>query len=160
MVSLVFSNSSWTSSSSSPHHSLHSHPTFEMGSSSSKPARKLGSEVASSVSRAVPSAAKPSANPTPAPSAAGKARVPPTEYAAAMSKQGSQYAPPASTHREQETQRQQQQASETKSADIMRDAYDPQFLQNLSRLGQVKVPKNATNYQPVSAHTRPYFAHL
>lgn len=37
----------------------------------------------------------------------------------------------------------------------MRDAYDPQFLQNLSRLGQVKVPKNATNYQPVSLPLSP-----
>ncbi|SAM80892.1 uncharacterized protein UBRO_02628 [Ustilago bromivora] len=122
-----------------------------MGSSSSKPARKLGSEVASSVARAVPSAAKPSANPNPAPAApsnAGKDRVPPTEYGASTAKQSSQYAPYASTRREQETQRQQQQASETKSADIMRDAYDPQFMQNLSRLGQVQVPKNATNYQP------------
>lgn len=36
----------------------------------------------------------------------------------------------------------------------MRDAYDPQFLQNLSRLGQVKVPKNATNYQPTDQMLR------
>lgn len=122
-----------------------------MGSSSSKPARKLGSEVVSSVSRAVPSATKPSPNPTPAP---GKARVPPTEYGASTAQQGSQYAPSASTRREQETHRQQSQASETKSADIMRDAYDPQFLQNLSRLGQVKVPKNATNYQPTDQMLR------
>lgn len=35
----------------------------------------------------------------------------------------------------------------------MRDAYDPQFMQNLSRLGQVQVPKNATNYQLVSSKT-------
>ncbi|SPO23275.1 uncharacterized protein UTRI_01953 [Ustilago trichophora] len=123
-----------------------------MGSSSSKPARKLGSEVASSISRAVPSAAKPSTNPTPTPSAS--ARVPPTEYGASAAQQASQYAPSGSTRREQETQRQQQQASETKSADIMRDAYDPQFLQNLSRLGQVKVPKNATNYQPTDQMLR------
>lgn len=123
-----------------------------MGSSSSKPTRKLGSEVASSVSRAVPSAAKPSSNPSPAPS--GSARVPPTEYAASTAKQGAQFAPSASTRREQETQRQQNQASETKSADIMRDAYDPQFLQNLSKLGQVKVPKNATNYQPTDQMLR------
>ncbi|KAJ9478166.1 hypothetical protein PHBOTO_001722 [Pseudozyma hubeiensis] len=117
-----------------------------MGSSSSKPARKLGSEVASTVSRAAPSAAKPSASPAPGPTS-GKARVPPTEYGASTAKQGSQFAPSASTRREQEMQRQQQQASEHKSADIMRDAFDPQFMQNLSRLGQVKVPKNATNYQ-------------
>ncbi|TKY87171.1 hypothetical protein EX895_003848 [Sporisorium graminicola] len=123
-----------------------------MGSSSSKPVRKLGSEVASSVSRAVPAAAKPSANPTPAPS--GTNRVPPAEYGAATAQQGSQYAPSPAGRREQETQRQQQQASETKSADIMRDAYDPQFLQNLSRLGQVKVPKNATNYQPTDQMLR------
>ncbi|SNX83102.1 uncharacterized protein MEPE_01808 [Melanopsichium pennsylvanicum] len=127
-----------------------------MGSSSSKPARKLGSEVASSVARAVPYAVKPSSNPnpTPAPSASGKARVPPTEYGAQTAKQGAQFAPSASNRREQETQRQQQQASETKNADIMRDAYDPQFLQNLSRLGQVKVPKNATNYQPTDQMLR------
>ncbi len=118
-----------------------------MGSSSSKPARKLGSEVASTVSRSVPSAAKAKPNPAPAASA----RVPPTEYAASTAQQSSQYAPSAATRREQETQRQQSQASETKSADIMRDAYDPQFLHNLSRLGQVQVPKNATNYQPVSS---------
>ncbi|CBQ71988.1 conserved hypothetical protein [Sporisorium reilianum SRZ2] len=123
-----------------------------MGSSSSKPARKLRSEVASSVSRAVPSAAKPTANPAPAPTATS--RVPPTEYGASTAKQGSQYAPSAATRREQETQRQQQQASETKSAEILRDAYDPQFLQNLSRLGQVKVPKNATNYQPTDQMLR------
>ncbi|KIS70602.1 uncharacterized protein UMAG_10874 [Mycosarcoma maydis] len=121
-----------------------------MGSSSSKPARKLGSEVASTVSRSVPSAAKPSANAV----RAQPGKAPPSEYGAATAKQGSQYAPPASTRREQEMQRQQQQASETKSADIMRDAYDPQFLQNLTRLGQVKVPKNATNYQPTDQMLR------
>lgn len=83
--------------------------------------------------------------------------MPPTEYGASTAKQGSQYAPSAASRREQETKRQQQQqqASETKSADIVRDAYDPQFMQNLSRLGQVNVPKNATNYQPVSVTTQP-----
>ncbi|PWZ00493.1 hypothetical protein BCV70DRAFT_199772 [Testicularia cyperi] len=127
-----------------------------MGSSSSKPARKLGSTVSQAVSRNTPSA--PSAAQTAqrvARDAAGTPSPSPTTSASpSATKAQGEYAPSGTAFREQETQRQQAQSSETKSADIMRDAYDPQFLQNLSRLGQVKVPKNATNYEPTDQMLR------
>ncbi|KAN0060508.1 hypothetical protein ACQY0O_007843 [Thecaphora frezii] len=39
-------------------------------------------------------------------------------------------------------------ASESKTQDIVRDASDPQLLKNLARLGAVKIRKQATNYEP------------
>lgn len=132
-----------------------------MGSSTSKPARTLGSKVSQAVSRATPSA--PSTAKA-AQSVAQEARQSPQRSSAARSNAAAaahaaaggsthpdpQYAPSGHTKRDEDTRRQQRQSSEHKSADIMRDAFDPQFLENLSQIGQVKVPKNATNFSPVS----------
>ncbi|EPQ27757.1 uncharacterized protein PFL1_04894 [Pseudozyma flocculosa PF-1] len=148
-----------------------------MGSSSSKPARKLAKEATQAVSRQSEAAGAQAAS---AASAAARAARPapttsPSSSSSSTSQSGqygsgagssatrgdpgtapatSSYDPQYAPSRTDATRQQQAQASETKTQDIMRDASDPQLLQNLARLGAVNVPKHSTNYQPTDQMLR------
>ncbi|UZJ54654.1 hypothetical protein CBS101457_003974 [Exobasidium rhododendri] len=97
-----------------------------MGSSSSKPARKLGQQV-SSAHLQQGSASRP----------AGSRQALPVQE---TGPQAPRFAPPPA-------QQSPQRFSESKTQDVRNDGQDPQLLARLQEIGQVKVPRNKVTFQ-------------
>jgi hypothetical protein len=144
-------------------------PLSNMGSSSSKPARALGS----SVSQAMPSAAGASSR-APA-GAAPRARAPPQAAQQQTRSPGRTQLGADQSRTAPKAQRATAEASESKTSGascsllwrthatdcllhaltaIMADARDPQLLANLAKLGPVQVPRHKLRYRPVSCAVR------